>query len=507
MTKNTLPYIAAIVAITFIAAFPFDVSARDDEPIVLTEIPGRPGKTLAKAVFGSSGRMGAFYDVDADHHLEFVLLERNKRELELSVLQVDSDNYSFTVPIGDGSAAGLLAINLDGDDELEFIVAHGERLEGLKKGLVLFANALVSTLMAVPVAQVGNTVIATAPVLRANTAIDLYDVLAFDDDGSPLWHRDLHADAAAGDAWDETRFQWIVPHASGRGATILITDDAKQEFIALSGEDGSTMWSQKLRGDHPASQRMYASLIDGERLLPVLFAPGEMLVLDPVTGAAIFDGEVERGIVELPSWLVYRIGDEQGFLAFGNKRNDLRMISLRTGKSLWRLETDKVLDILPLPGGSKFIIVWSDRIAIFDTAGKMLAEHRAPDKIKTKYSPVYRDLNGDGSMEFVFVSGKKILCWNLESDNVRWTAKLGSFVGGANPVELYDAFYDIDEDGWLDVPAKKPSGEGQWLSGDTGEVLTSVSAGYTMPLIGDWDDNGRTEIFWAESWYEVSAAD
>jgi hypothetical protein len=89
---------------------------------------------------------------------------------------------------------------------------------------------------------------------------------------------------------------------------------------------------------------------------------------------------------------------------------------------------------------------------------------------------------------------------------LRWTAGLGGFVGGANPIEIFDAFHDIDGDGWLDVPAKKGSGAGQWLSGDSGEVLVSVGAGATTPILGDWDGNGRLEMFWYKTWYEVSAA-
>jgi hypothetical protein len=83
---------------------------------------------------------------------------------------------------------------------------------------------------------------------------------------------------------------------------------------------------------------------------------------------------------------------------------------------------------------------------------------------------------------------------------------MGGFVGGANPTQLYDAFYDIDGDGWLDIPARKGSGKGRWLSGNTGEILAEVGNGSTVPMLGDWDGNGRLEMFWYKNWYEVSVA-
>ena len=83
---------------------------------------------------------------------------------------------------------------------------------------------------------------------------------------------------------------------------------------------------------------------------------------------------------------------------------------------------------------------------------------------------------------------------------------MGGFVGGANPTQMYDAFYDIDGDGWLDIPARKGSGTGRWLSGNTGEILAEVGNGSNMPMVGDWDGNGRMEIFWYKTWYEVSLA-
>jgi hypothetical protein len=326
--------------------------------------------------------------------------------------------------------------------------------------------------------------------------------MAVDDDGSIMWQRDFPADGS----WDETRFKWVVPETDGSGATILITDDAKQAMLGLSAGDGRTLWSYSLQGGDKASKRSYTSLIDNDRMLPVLFSPGRVLVLDPDSGLAEFDGELKRRITEFPSWNLFRVDEERRFLAFGEHRGELNMISLDTGEVSWTHQSEEIIDVLPLPGDNRLITVTKKGIAFINGQGEVVAEYSAPDKIKAKFPPIYRDINNDGEMEFIFVSGKNILCWELATDSLRWETKMGGIVGGANPTQLYDAFYDIDGDGWLDIPARKGSGTGRWLSGNTGEILVEVGNGSTMPMIGDWDGNGRPEIFWYKTWYEVSVA-
>ena len=476
--------------------------AKDEYPVVLTKLDGRPGKTLLKAAYGRGGQLGAFFDVDVDGNLEFVALEREGKNLALTVLQIDSDRYSMRLEFGRAAAAGLTAINLDDDEQLEILVAYGQRLEGLKKGLVVFAGAVVGAFAAVPVASLGGNVLFLAPVLVPGSATDLRTVMAVDDDGSIMWQRDFPADGS----WDETRFKWVVPETDGSGATILITDDAKQAMLGLSADDGRTLWSYSLQGREKASKRSYTSLIDNDRMLPVLFSPGRVLVLDPDSGLAEFDGELRRRISEFPSWHLFRADEERRFLAFGEHRGELNMISLDTGKISWTHQSEEIIDVVPLPGDDRFITVMEKGIAFINGQGEVVAEYSAPDKIKAKFPPVYRDINNDGEMEFIFVSGKNILCWELATDRLRWETKMGGLVGGANPTQLYDAFHDIDGDGWLDIPARKGSGTGRWLSGNTGEILVEVGNGSTIPMIGDWDGNGRLEMFWYKTWYEVSVA-
>lgn len=419
------------------------------------------------------------------------------------MLELDTDEPRLSFDVGEGSAAGLAAINLDQDEQLEFIVAYGSRRgDRIKKALVIFATALGSVYGSM---QMGGNY-AYIVIVSPGVNVDVHHVAAIDDDGSLLWHRDLRAEAAAGQTWNNTRFKWVAGHPTGAGATILLTDDGRHELIGLSAQDGTTQWSQKLRGNTRPSKRQLRPLRDGDRLLPVLFSPGEMLVLDPVSGDAVLDTAVSGRVAALPSWQVFGTRDDKGFLAFGEGRGELRMISLTSGDVMWSHEMETVREVLPLADGKRFMVIWREGIKIFEASGKLIEDRPAPGKIKTHFSPIYRDLNDDGTMELVFVSGKKIICWRPETDEHLWTTSLGGFVGGANPVSLYDAFYDINGDGWLDVPGKKGSGAGKWLSGKTGEVLASVGNGGSHPIVGDFDRNGRPEVFWWKTWYEVVPA-
>lgn len=482
------------------------VWAGKKEPLKLVKRKDRPGKQLFKAAYGKGGRLGAFHDVDADGHLEFVSLHRAEDRLRLDVLELDSDRESLDVGVGDGLPAGLVALNLDDDEPLEFVVGSGSRAQArIKKAVVMFAS-VVGAVVAVNVQFQAGASHAYYVVVVPGVGTDLYDLAAFDHDGSRLWHRDFQAEAKGDVTWGNTRFRFVVPPSDGSGGAVLITDDARQAVVALSTRDGSTLWTRRLDGGVRASKRNFNTMVDGDRLLPALYSSERVLILDPRNGEPILKKTLQTRIGTLPSWQVFGREDSKGFLVFGEGKDELRMVALESGEVRWSHTMEKVRDVLPTRNGQRFIAVWKHGIKIFDVEGKLVSERAAPAKIKTVFSPVYRDLDGDGVLEFVFVSGKKIMCWNPLEDEVLWTVGLGGMVGAANPVGLHDAFYDLDGDGWLDVPAKKGSGSGKWISGRSGQVLASVGNGINAPVAGDWDGDGRPEVFWWKSWYDAVPA-
>jgi hypothetical protein len=474
-------------------------TAKDDpEPFELVELKDRDGKEVAKAAYGRGGRIGLFRDVDADGQQEFVALTEDGRDLELSVLELDTDEPRLRFLVGENEAAGLYAINLDDDDQLEYVIGYGSRLQDrVKRTLIQFASAL-GTLNA------GWSIRGTQYYYMVSTGVgvDVRHVKALDDDGSVLWDRDLSAD---GENWTNPRMKWVAPHRGDRGATILLTDDGPNALIGISAEDGSTSWTRPLQGSGRAARREFQPLTDGERDLPVIFADGEVLVFDAITGEPVLETTIETRFTRLPSWEIFDTDAGPGFLAYGDDRAELQMISLDTGEVLWRQDMDRVDQVLPIAGASRLMAVSEEGVRIIDADGEVISEVTAPGEIKKRTTPVYADLNGDDTMELLFVSDKKsLIAWQPESGEHLWTGSVSSgMVGAANPAEIFDSFLDIDNDGWLDVPARKPSGAGLWLSGRTGETLASVGNGSMNPIVGDFDGNGVAEVFWVKKWYEI----
>ena len=503
--RHAASALVALIMITLLLTSGGAMAGKKDEfPVQLTEVSGRDGKLLMKAIGKWFGRLGTFHDVDGDGKREFVVLDRKRGQVTLRLIQIDDSGAQFDAPAGKGYGAGLAVVNLDDDQAMEFIVAHGDKMSMLENALVGGLNNLLATFVGIPILTAGHTTVVLAPVLRPDQDVDLYNIVAFDDDGTRLWHRDLQAERAAGSAWKETRFQWIVQERDGSGATIIITDDDRHAMIGLSGEDGSARWTRKLEGDLRSSRRAFSALIDGDDLYPVLFSADNMLILEPESGDPVFDGQVDRGAWGLPSWRVFGEGGGKGYLVFGENQKELRMVSLKTGAVLWSTAiSEKVLEIVPLPDGDRFVIVSANGVQLMNTAGDVLARYKSPDKIKAKFPPVYRDLDGDGEIEIVFVSGKRFLCWQPATDKLLWEASMFGIVGGGNPVQLFDSLYDIDDDGWLDVPGAKGGGTGRWLSGKDGTILTEVGNGAAPPIIDDWDGDGLSEIFWVKTWYEL----
>ena len=472
------------------------VGADEKTPFVLQKMKGRQGKLLHQAAYGKDGRLGFLKDTDGDGLEEFAYVAKEGERIRFEILSLADDGAVVGVDLGQGFPAGLAAVELDDDDAPEFLAVFGSRKGEMAKKTF---KTIFSALFSLGFAMQTNWVVVRTP---AAANVDVFDLVGLDDDGTILWHRDLRQEMAAGKSWGNTRFQSIVPGGEGRVPTILLTDDARHELIGINGKSGETGWSRGLQHDRKPSKLTFDQLFDQGRVLPVLSSEGSMLILDAVTGEAILDDRVERGRVTLPSPHVFGEGEGKGFLVFGDDRSELRMVSLTTGKMLWSHQAEKVKDVLREQDGS-LMVVWRFGIKRFAPDGKLLEEIPAPGKIKTTFSPVLRDIDGDGSIEMIFTSGKKILCWNPQSNEVLWTAGLGTFVGGANPVALYDRFVDIDEDGWLDVPAASGASGGHWISGKSGEFLIKQGVGVGNPLVGDWNGDGRRELFWYKAWWEI----
>ena len=111
------------IAVVPILSLYFGLASADDEtPYELVEIRDRDGREIYRTAWGRGGRVGFFRDVDADGVQEFVALSESRRDLELSVLELDTDVPRLNFVVGENEAAGLYALNLDDDDQLSLVL-------------------------------------------------------------------------------------------------------------------------------------------------------------------------------------------------------------------------------------------------------------------------------------------------------------------------------------------------------------------------------------------------
>ena len=497
---------AALVALAFLAgALALPVTLADEPAFIAPRIKGRPAKLLHQAMYAKDGRLGFLYDVNHDGSDDFVHLVQEGSTLSFRIMSLLDATPRIDVELGKGYPAGLGMVNLDEDDDLEFIASYGSRRDRLtKKTLAVAVSAVTSAIIAAYTAPKTGYV-STFTYIGAPEGLDLQHLIALDHDGSTIWHRELRENDSSDSQWDNVRFRMLVPRVEPGPAMIILTNNVGDGILGLSGADGTTVWTTGLQGETPPAKWSSTGLFDDGKILPVFFKDNYLTVLDPSDGRVVQADHFEMPISRFPTWSTFGEGANKGFLVYGDTRNELQMVSLTSGEVLWSREMEKVRSVLPLDGQT-FIVVWRHGIKRLSADGTILLDRAAPEKVKTVFDPVFKDIDGDGSFEFVFVSGKKVVCWNPQQDRVLWTESLASFVGGVNPVALYDNFYDVDGDGWLDVPAATGGSAGRWLSGKTGEVLVKVGAAVENPLIGDWDGNGQLDLFWWNNWYEIRPA-
>ena len=96
-------------------------------------------------------------------------------------------------------------------------------------------------------------------------------------------------------------------------------------------------------------------------------------------------------ISDLPVWRTFGDGEDAGFLVYGDTRSELRMVSLTSGKTLWKRELEKVKSVLPLEGGT-LMVVWRRGIQILSADGTVVLDRDSPFKVKTTFDPVVRDM-------------------------------------------------------------------------------------------------------------------
>lgn len=487
-----------VTALSLLAA----VEPEQEKKFALTVLKERPS---IASVTEQKGVVGFIRDVDGDGTEELVYAIK-KKVVTFRVLSLTDGSVLREVLLDKGHPAGIAALNLDDDVQLEFIVGYGSSAHAMAARVmygIFVSGGLLGALMD-----------------RRPLDIDLESLVAIDDDGTTIWHKEV-AGLLPGTSWRNSRLHMMFQNNDGNSATIILSNDMESEVVGVAGRDGKALWRAQLRRD-PEFGPQGASIGDdaeeqpnpnkpsewdtatlyrnGQRLL-AFYKHNSLYIFNPLDGSTVLQLQLDVSIADLPTTQLFQCEKKPGFLLLTKGREQLRMISLDSGNTFWSQEMEKVRAILPLDE-NRFMVVWKHGVRTFSSSGELLDDNSTPFKVN-RFEPLYSDLNGDGSYEFIYTSGKKVISWNPQKGGVLWARSLGGLVGARNPIVLYDSFYDLNQDGWLDIPVMKSSGAGRWLSGKSGAILAEVGAGVGKPLAGDWDRDGRPEFYWWKKCYEI----
>ena len=336
----------------------------------------------------------------------------------------------------------------------------------------------------------------------------------------------------------------MVAHSSGYDVTLVTTSVAKgggadaeipSVIAGISVRTGEVLWSHRLPGNKTPATMAYSTLFDGERELSAIMTRKELLIIDAVSGAkiletslpfseitlgelhwSVFSGMSDDTIVTVDTRIpgiqfaalaggrLFNTRNGKGFL-FHNSLAGLSMLSLETGDVLWTLpiSDQRPVSVLFDDDADQFHMVYERSVQAFNANGEPVSDSKLSGKMKQFNRTIYRDLEGDGTRELIYLSGNRVISWSVANGSQNWKAKLGGILGAANPNDIHDALYDINGDGWLDIPGIRGSGAGRWLSGKDGKELDTIGRGYAIPIIDDWDGDDAPEMFWSGTWYEV----
>ena len=195
MRRPPATSVGVLVALVLVASalvFPVPLaSAAGAPPLIAPRIKGRPAKLLHQALYAKDGRLGFLQDVNHNGSDDFVHLVQEGSTLSFRVMSLVDAKPRIDVELGKGYPAGLGTVNLDDDDALEFIAAYGSRRDRLSKKVLLVAASVVTSVTISAYTFPRTDYVYGFTYVGAPEGLDLQHLVALDDDGSMLWHREL----------------------------------------------------------------------------------------------------------------------------------------------------------------------------------------------------------------------------------------------------------------------------------------------------------------------------
>jgi M6 family metalloprotease-like protein len=270
---------------------------------------------------------------------------------------------------------------------------------------------------------------------------------------------------------EKPRLRLDVPMEGEKGTTLLVTESSAGRFRPLIGTESGRILAFDMEGS-----------ISG------VADPFDR----PIAGLALW-GSADT-LLALASDGAYVLLKMDGSILFSGTTGD----SIRSGPVTGKFAT-----------GSGIQAVWSavSGFRLLDASGTV-TEWDRPDSDGSFSSPALADINSDGILDIVSVSGGRIWCLNLN----------GTLIEGF-PVRIAEAeaecsspvIGDVDGDGRLDIIVSTSEGLITAVSSDGGSV-----EGFPLPLYGrkavpptlaDLDEDGRIEILAASDGGQMAVWD
>ena len=286
---------------------------------------------------------------------------------------------------------------------------------------------------------------------------------------------------------------------NGDGVLDIIIGAGGKEFtatefgvIALNGIDGSLLWKVATRNQVIGTPLLFDFNKDGIKDVLIGGRSGILNLIDGITGGIIWNF-----IDDDPT---YDIISDISFLNFYN-------VQLTPD-----INHDGEQDILASFGGyTKACPTCLDRpgghlLLISSENGKEILRMPMPDKKEIYMSPILVDLKDGEGLRVIFGTGGERIGGHL------YTIKFDDLVKlRYNKVSVLmsddekgfiapPVIIDIDDDGVLDIIINSVNGKISCISGQTkrelwNQILGDGFEGYAMSSVGDYDGDGKMEIF------------
>jgi hypothetical protein len=542
MQKYGFAFVILVMSITAI----FSVSAKETFPLQYEEMD-RSTQFISDMIKGKDNAIGFVADIDGDGKVELVTLlkedylgekfgdvtgdlrtgkitgnssENNDEDqsgynssasigtaggtnvVKLVVRNMADNKRKFAFVLGEkGRPAGVFAVNLDDDPQSEFVVGSGSAAKAIAKNIIL--NVVGAGFAGVT----GYGFYGWGPL-----DVETECFYGVDHDGTMLWKTEFETKIRKKENRDNFYFRHFYSADPERSPLILFAMENNAYFECLSAETGETIWHKPVQAEYDEEGNVSGirSFIIRDETNP-LFAvtSGNMCtVYDLYNGRQLFSKKLKFSAKFVLDKYISR-NEENGILIIGGATwKKIAVVSLDNNEIWYQIKTPKrsfmfVADVDD-DGVQEGVYYTKGKLVFHDLqTGVVESEMNAATALL--YPIVFDYVNNDTYPECLLFRTNNITAIDLRKKSKCWSTMPKKWSIGSSSF-IYGAIFDVNQDGYREIFCQK--GNKKFiLSGKDGQVLLRLKSNhkyYYTPILGDWDNDGLTEVFWDDIWFELT---